>query len=321
MKWLRRSLWIVAALVVLALLYVAIRPTPVLVDLAEVVRGRLRVTVDEDGRTRIRETYTVSAPLSGRLERIEWEPGDVVEAGETLLASIEPLDPALLDARSREEAVARVSASEAAVKRAEATLERASVELELVHSEVVRLRELYERAAASRDELDDSALLERVRTQEVRAAEYDLEIARYEQRLAEAALLRSTPGGREAERREALVILSPVSGRVLRVYQESSVVVSPGTALIEVGDPTDLELEVDVLSTDAVKIEEGTGVIVERWGGDRALSGIVRRVEPAAFTKVSACERDYRFAGGSGSAANAWGWISGGGSDCGLGGR
>ena len=288
MKWLRRSLWIVAALVVLALLYVAIRPTPVLVDLAEVVRGRLRVTVDEDGRTRIRETYTVSAPLSGRLERIEWEPGDVVEAGETLLASIEPLDPALLDARSREEAVARVSASEAAVKRAEATLERASVELELVHSEVVRLRELYERAAASRDELDDSALLERVRTQEVRAAEYDLEIARYEQRLAEAALLRSTPGGREAERREALVILSPVSGRVLRVYQESSVVVSPGTALIEVGDPTDLELEVDVLSTDAVKIEEGTGVIVERWGGDRALSGIVRRVEPAAFTKVSA---------------------------------
>jgi len=262
-------------------------PRPVLVELTTIGRGPLRVTVDEDGKTRIRERYIVSSPLGGRLARIRLDPGDPVVANETLLATIEPQEPALLDPRALAQAQARVKAAEASLARAEPLVERARAELSFAESNLGRSRELAQTNAVSVERLEEAEMLYRARSQDHRSAVFARDVARFELEMARAALLRSSPD-ESASAPENLSITSPITGQVLRVLQESATVVQPGAELLELGDPADLEVEVDVLSTDAVKIRPQTKAWLERWGGDAPLEAVVRLVEPAAFTKVSA---------------------------------
>jgi HlyD family secretion protein len=300
---------LVVAAIVAGLGY-AFLPEPEEVDLVEVGRGTLRVTVDEDGKTRIREKYVVSAPLNGRILRISMDPGDEVQAGKTLLTMIEPRDPELLDARTVAQAEARVKAAEAALRQTEPQLEKARAEQAYAESELTRLREAYKRNAVSLSELESAELAYRRWSEELRTARVAQEISQFELQQAQAALLRSRPRADESGDGDAadvqqttgtngglppanhangwnFPIYSPITGRVLRVFQESAAVVTPGTPLVELGDPSDLEVEIDVLSRDAVKIEAGDRVLLEHWGGDRPLEGVVRVVEPAGFTKIS----------------------------------
>ena len=168
-------------------------PQPVLVEVVEVVRVPLRVTVDEDGRTRIRERYVIAAPLAGRLRRIELDPGDRVTAGETLLATIEPQEPELLDPRALAQAEARVNAADAALSRAEPAVERARAELEFADSVVARHRELVQSKAVSTERLEEVEMVQRARSQDQRSALFARDIARFELEMARAALLRSNP--------------------------------------------------------------------------------------------------------------------------------
>jgi HlyD family secretion protein len=285
-------------------------PAPVEADFATVQRGSIRETVDQDGKTRIRERYIVSAPLGGRLQRIELDPGDEVDAGETVLAVIEPRDPELLDERSLREAEANVKAAQARLERTTPLLEEATANLEFAESDLRRAQQARARepGAVSASEIENKEMLRRTRAALLRAAQRAQEIAQFELEQAQAALVRSRPseevsqspptaeGNGELQRapypqstngRRNLVIRAPINGRVFRVLQESTAVVTPGQQLIEIGDPLDLEVEIDVLSRDAVKIKPGAAVLLEEWGGEKPLNGEVRLVEPSGFTKIS----------------------------------
>jgi HlyD family secretion protein len=284
-------------------------PAPVDADLAKVTRGSIRETVDQEGKTRIRERYIVSAPLAGRLSRIDLDNGDQVKAGETIIASIEPRDPELLDARARKQAEANVEAAESRVKRTAPLLEEAVANHEYAVAELKRVQQAKAQApgAVTQSELENLEMMVRTRSAMVRSARHAQDIAAFELNQARAALIRSMPqeeeppsasppeGNGEAarapypEREDSwrFTIPSPINGRVLRVFQESATVVTPGTPLVEIGDPQDLEIEIDVLSRDAVKVTPGAPVILEQWGGDRPLNGEVRLVEPSGFTKIS----------------------------------
>jgi HlyD family secretion protein len=287
-RLLRRLALIVFVVAVAGAVAWALWPRPVEVELARASVGTLTVTVDEDGVTRVKERYVVSSPLTGRLGRITLDPGDAIEAGQTLLAVIEPMDPALLDPRALALAEARVNAAQAALDQAEPNLARADAALEFAQSETGRVRESMERGGGStaRD-LDEALLQERLRTEERRAAGFARDIAQFELEQAKAALLRTQPSQTQPPDNR-FEIRAPISGVVLRVLQESAMVVAPGTPLIEVGNPRDLEIVVDVLSSDGVRIRPGAPVLIEQWGGDQPLSGRVRLVEPGAFLKISA---------------------------------
>jgi HlyD family secretion protein len=290
MKWLspRRLFLYAVALAVAAFLVYAFRPKPVDVDVAAVTRGALQVTVDEDGRTRIKERYVVSAPLAGRQARITLRPGDPVTAGQSPLTVIEPSDPALLDERSRAEAEARVKATESGTKRAQAALDQARVAHDYAKAELARAQPLVGTSGVSRQAFEDLQLKERLTAERLREAQFALQIANFELEQAQSALIRTRPRSPGDEATWRFEIRSPISGRVLRVFQESSTVVTPGTRLLELGDPSDLEVEIDVLSADAVRVKPGAKVRFEHWGGGEPLWGRVRLVEPAAFLKVSA---------------------------------
>ncbi|MBL8823554.1 MAG: HlyD family efflux transporter periplasmic adaptor subunit [Planctomycetia bacterium] len=271
-------------LAILAALVYAFMPAPIRVDVAQVNRGTLLVTVDEDGRTRIKERYTVSAPLAGFMQRIALHPGDEVKPGSTLLTNILPNDPSLLDARALAEAEARRRAFQAALKQAQATQTRLKEAHVLTKNNYERAKKLFATQAVSVEAYEQAELLERMAQEELRAAEFRVTVAEFELEQATAALLRS----RTSQQTDIYELYSPINGRILRVYQESAGPVTPGTRLVEVGDPTDLEVEVDVLSSDAVKIKPGARVFLERWGGTQTLTGRVRLVEPAGFLKLSA---------------------------------
>lgn len=280
------GLVLTAAAIIAALVY-AFMPQPVAVDLATIERGPLRVTVDEDGKTRIKERYVVSSPLEGRLLRIELEVGDSIARGKTLLAGIEPKNPSLLDARALAESRARVQAAEAKLQQSEPALEQAKIKLQYAETELGRGRELFEKGAITPEEMDDLQQQYRYAQEAFRSSKFAKEIARFELAQAKAALLRIDPETNDPEN-WLFEIRSPIDGRVLRIFQESSTVVTPGERIMELGDPRDLELEIDVLSSDGVKIHPGDKVQLEQWGGDEPLVGVVRLVEPSAFTKVSA---------------------------------
>jgi HlyD family secretion protein len=272
--------------VVAALLFYAFMPPPLEVDVATVTRGALAVTVNEDGKTRIKERYAVSSPLAGELLRIDLHPGDAVRAGETILAVIEPGDPSLLDARAQAEAEARASAAEARLLHAEAQMHRARAAHEFALSEHTRAEKLLPSNAVSRADYDAAAHRLRTATEDVRVGEFAVRIAKFELEQAQAALPRSRDIRHTGDSR--FEIRSPVNGEVLRVYQESEEAILPGTRLMELGNPSDLEVEVDVLSSDAVRVPLGGIVHLEHWGSPVPLKARVRLVEPQAFLKVSA---------------------------------
>jgi HlyD family secretion protein len=259
-----------------ALLVAGLWPKPVPVEVAAATTGPLRVTVNEEGKTRIKHRYSISAPVTGQLRRIPYKAGAEVVAGETVLALIEPLSPNLLDARTRASAEARRDT-------AAANLDKARTSHRFAVSELRRIEKLYAEKTVSFQELEVAQLREDSAAKEITAAESAL-------RQAEAELAQFSPdlANAAANPQPPLQVKSPVSGRVLRVFDESSRVVTAGTPLVEVGDPSDLEVIVEVLSRDGAMVPPGAKVEFEQWGGPEPLLGQVRLVEPAAFTKISA---------------------------------
>jgi HlyD family secretion protein len=284
----KRLIYLGLILLVIALLAWAFMPQPAEVDLAEVVRGPLTVTVDEEARTRIRDRYIIHAPLAGQTTRIDLEPGDTVQAGQTLLTSIAPTLPQLLDPRATAEARSRVNAAEARLRQVQPALEQAQAELEIARSEYQRLGQLLETAAISPREVDDARLMVEARAAAVRSAQIQAEVARFELNLAQAALTRVDPQQPEEDYDQRLPLLAPHDGRVLQVFQKSAAVVQAGAPLLEIGDVRNLEVEIEVLSVDAVRIQPGAQVIFQRWGSEQDLHGRVRTIEPTGFTKISA---------------------------------
>ena len=285
-RWSRWLPWIVGGALT-ALIVIGLLPKPLPVEIAMVSRGDLRVTVNEEGMTRVKNRYVIASPVAGQLRRIDWKPGAVVEAGKTVLAVLESGGADILDARSLVQAEARVRAAQAAVAQALAQRSRALANANLQREDFARQKTLFASGVLSRQEFDASETRATTTAQEARAAEFAAQIAEFEAAQAQALLLRGQPAEAGA-RGEPLVILSPVSGRVLRVMQESERLVPAGFALLEVGDPTDLEARIEVLSRDGVAIQPGARVQLEQWGGPVALNARVRVVEPSAFTKVSA---------------------------------
>jgi HlyD family secretion protein len=277
-------LGLLAAAIITALV-LAWRPEPVAVDLGTAKRGPMVVTVDEDGRTRVKDRYTVSAPLAGTLVRIALHAGDSVRRGQ-VVAQVVPLATPLLDLRSREESAARVAAAEAARRQAVAAVEQARAAHEFARREAERQRTLLAAGATAAQQAEQAETTERMRAEELTSAEFGLRVADSELRLARAALLRvETPRLGTPDRFD---VRAPVDGEVLRVIQESEGVVLPGAALLEIGDSRALEIVVDVLTSDAVDILPGAPARITRWGGDSALRAQVNRVEPSAFTRISA---------------------------------
>jgi HlyD family secretion protein len=269
------------------LIVIGLWPKPLPVETAAVARGVLAVTVDEEGMTRVKNHYVISSPVAGQLQRIDWKPGAVVEAGRTVLATLETKGADLLDARGEAQARAQVQAATARREFAAAQRESAKAAAALAVQERDRQRTLRTAGSVSQQELDAAETRAVVAAQDARAAEFALQVAEFELAQAEAVLLRGQPAGADA-RGEPLIITSPVSGRVLRVFQESERTVPAGFPLVEVGDPADLEARIEVLSRDGVAIRPGARVQLEQWGGGEPLAARVRLVEPAAFTKISA---------------------------------
>jgi HlyD family secretion protein len=234
------------------------------------------------------DVYRVSAPVAGRLLRIEARVGDAATAGETVLATIEPSDPSFLDRRSRSQAQAEVKAAEAALALAQAELERVRAELTFARSELERARALVLRNNISKRAMDKAGRDVQTGQAAEQSAAATVRIRRYELEMARAMLIR--PGQKRGKTggQCCVEVRAPVSGRVLRLIQESEGVIAAGTPLLEIGDPGDLEIVVDLLSSDAVKVREGAAVMVEEWGGGTTLAGTVRRIEPYGFTKISA---------------------------------
>lgn len=269
----------------LVLLIVAgLWPRAVPVELGRAARGPLVVTVDEEGMTRVKNRYVVSAPVAGQLRRIDWKAGAPVVAGETALAVLETSGADFLDARSQAQAEARVKAAEARQEAARAQEARAAAAAKMFTADYARLQQLFAQKVLSAQELDTALMRSTTAEQDARAAEFGLKVAEYELEQARALLTRELHGGAAAP----LVLTSPVSGRILRVLQESGRVVPGGFPLLEVGDPTDLEVRIEVLSRDGVAIRPGARVMLEQWGGPGPLAAQVRVVEPSAFTKISA---------------------------------
>jgi HlyD family secretion protein len=248
-----------------------------------VVRGPLEVTVDEDGRTRLKDRYVVSAPLAGTLVRPSLRAGDSVARG-AVVARVVPVTAPLLDPRARAEAEARLTAARAAQRRAGTEVERARAASGFARREAERQRSLLAAGATAARQAEEAELAERMLAEELASAEFARRVAAAEVEVARAALLRLG----QANSREGFEVRSPVAGRVLRVLQESEAVVQSGAPLVEIGDPATLEVVVDVLTADAVDIRPGAPVRIEQWGGPAALPGHVHRVEPSAFTRISA---------------------------------
>lgn len=272
-----------AALLV-ATAVVAAWPRPVPVEEAVVRSGMLEATVDESGKTRVRDRYVVHAPLGGDLMRISLRAGDAVTLGGTV-AQIVPASPALLDPRARAEAMARVGAAVASADQMQAQVSRADAALAHARQDLETTRRLVEGGSLSPDALRNEELDTRLREQELAAARFGAQAATHDVDVARTALLRYGDARASAD---VFTVSSPVAGRVLRVDQESAGVVMPGASLLELGDPASLEVVVEVLTADAVRIAAGAPVRLERWGGDAPLRAHVRVVEPSAFTKISA---------------------------------
>lgn len=283
-RWSRLVWWVVGLGFVSALVFVALQPAVIDVDQTLVSRGPMSVTIDEEGETRIRQKFVVSAPVAGRLQRIALEPGDPVTAGRTVVARVQAEAPPLLDARTRAEAEAARSAAEAALERARAEEQRAVAALELARRNLARELDLQKAGLTSRQAVDTSETNERNAQEIARAAAYSVASASSELQRAQARL---RPDALEGESR-LLNVVAPVDGVVLRRLRESAAVVPAGEPLVEIGNPLDLEIVSDLLSTDAVQVRPGARVLLEQWGGDQTLEARVRRVEPSGFMKISA---------------------------------
>ena len=280
-------------LLFLALVVYAFVPEAEEVDLDTVGRGDVEIIVEAEGRTRIRDIYVVSAPIDGRVMRVESEPGDTVRAGQTVIANMTPADPTFLDKRSETQAKADVQGAEAVKWQASTQVDRARAALDFAEAEYKRNEELFKKGNVSIARLEEAELQLKMRQAELRAAEADLKVA--ESQLASARARLVQPGeAEEIEERDIhdhicqVCVHAPVDGKVLRVMHKSEGVVAIGTPLAEIGDPENLEILVEMLSRDAVRVRPGDRALIRRWGGEEEIGARVRLVEPSGFTKISA---------------------------------
>lgn len=299
-RWIKRGLGVLFIAGLVAATVMALMPKPVPVEVAVLERGPMRVTIDEDGKTRVIDRYLVSAPLAGTMGRLTLHPGDSVEQGGQI-ATIEATEPPLLDAQTRAEAEARLKGAEAAKRQASATLARSKTAADFARSERDRIAQLVGKGSYAERNLDLAELDLQTRQQELESASFGVRVAQYEVEMARATLARidahaakeGAPAGKgeqppTEDSASVVHVKSPIAGTVLRVLHQHEGVVVPGDPLVEVADPHALELVADVLTSDAVQIERGAMVEIRGWGGDAVLNGRVRLVEPSAFTKVSA---------------------------------
>lgn len=280
MKWIRWAMMVLVGIAVVAMLAWAFSPKPVIVETATITRGTLSVTLEAEAKTRVKDRFTVSAPMPGRIDRLKLKAGDSIKAGDALL-TLSAITP-LLDERTRRQAEAALGAAQAALEGAKARAASAQAALDYASWDVKRNRDLIKTKAIPEDvwRLSESKFL--AATEDVKSAEFAVKVAEFQVQQARAASLAGGAGG------DSVTVKSPVAGRVLRVFMESEGAVAAGTPLLEIGDPGAIEVVADVLSTDAVRIEEGAEVSVNHWGGEGSLKARVRRVEPSGFTKVSA---------------------------------
>lgn len=279
----RRTISIIAvSAAALAALAWAFAPRPLEVETATVTRGHFEQSIEEDGRTRLRERFTISAPVAARLARVQLREGDSVQAGDSL-AVLTPVMPSMVDERSQREAVARLKAAEAAAAGAAARVDRARITREEARLELQRTERLAREGFVSASRLDSARLAADGARRDLDAAQAAHEAAMHERTQAAAVLQPIGHGASGAP----LQLRAPITGVVLRVPIQSEATVAPNTALLEIGDPGRLEVVAELLTTDAVLARPGTTARIERWGGP-PVEGSVRRVEPAAFTKVSA---------------------------------
>ncbi|MGF1605082.1 MAG: efflux RND transporter periplasmic adaptor subunit [Rhodothalassiaceae bacterium] len=286
-KLFKRAIAAGLVLLVAALVALALRPEPVAVDVAAAEIGPLVGTIDEEGETRVRDVYEVSAPTSGRLLRLDLDVGDRVEAGTTLLARLQPSDPTILDVRTEAELRAQKQTAEAQLALALADVQRAAAERDFAKSELDRAQELSQQGNVSEAAVDRARMAFNTSIAAFHRAEAAVAVARSELARVEAALMAPGEPDDDDPDRFFVDLVAPVTGQVLRIRQESEAVVVAGQTILEVGDPRDLEVVADLLSTEAVRVEEGAPVVISGWGGPD-LRGRVRRVEPFGFTKVSA---------------------------------
>jgi len=282
MRLLKNKKLIASVLVVAAIVAVALWPKSMEVSVTHSERGPMQVTVDEDGETRVRDRFLVTAPVAGRVQRIEIEPGDLVVRGRTVLTRITPAESPLLDPRTRSELQAGVEAATAAVGQARAERQRASTAVERARSTLRRQQELMKAGAIAADALEAAETALASAEDGLRAAEFTERRTEYELQLARARLSAPNAAGRSVE------VLAPIDGTVLKRLRESEGVVPVGEPLVEIGEPERKEIVADLLSTDAVRVSPGAEVLIEQWGGGHPLHGRVRRVEPSGFMKVSA---------------------------------
>ena len=273
----------IASIVIVALLIFGFWPQPVMVEAVAVKHAPMTVTIEEEGRTRVIDRYVISAPVDGVACRVQLNVGDAVTQGEMLL-SVSPLKSPVLDQRSQAQAQARVAAADSSLRAAKEQVTAATAAAKLAKTEQARLQPLLEKKLVARDVYDRAVTAVQTTTAARRSADFNVEVARYELEAARTMLHYTNPDVKA----ERIPVYSPISGRILKVAHECEGPVRTGDPLLEVGDPAALEIEVDVLSADAVKIKPGMQVLFDRWGGEGSLQGVVRTVEPVGFTKISA---------------------------------
>ena len=287
----RKGLWrkllvYTVGLAITAFIVTGLIPKPVEVEISSVTRGPLTVSVLEEGKTRIRNRYVVSPPVAGYLRRVPVRAGDPIVAGETLLAVIQASPSSFLDPRARAQAEAAVRSAEAALAQRNEQVQSSSAELELARKELTRADQLRKKGAIAVQEFDTASNRVDMLDNQLGSTRFALKVAEFELEQARAALVQAT--GESAETGQPIEIRAPVSGFVLNVHEESARPVTPGLPIMEVGDPKDIEAEIELLSSDAVNVKPGAEVSIEQWGGGEPLSGKVALVEPGAFLKVSA---------------------------------
>lgn len=284
MKWIKRGLLILLAAAVVAVVAYGFVPQPVDVDIAAVATGDLIVTVDQEAVTRVRDRYAVVAPLAAHISRITLKVGDGVDAGD-VVATVTPPPPAPLDARARAETNARIAAAQSRLESATALVKAAEAEFEFAQEDLRRARRLFEGRHVSQEAVDAARTREQAAEARLDSAKSNRDAAQHDLEMARAALLIVENGDGAPT---TISLRAPVSGRVLRVHRESAGAVMMGEPLLEIGDPASLEVVADLLSRDAARIKPGLRARFERWGGEEALRGRVRLIEPSGFTKTSA---------------------------------
>jgi HlyD family secretion protein len=271
-------------------------PRPVLVDLAAVAKGPIEVTVDDDGKTHVRHIYTVSAPVAGKVLRIshpmgERGPslhvGDEVVANKTVIALMQPTLPSFIDVRSHDQLEAEVLAADAAIAQQEAEVKRFEAALDFYRTEFQRAQTLSRTQSISAQAVDKAKFDVATNEAALASAKAQADMRRAVRASLAARLIDPASTAPSAEPTCCVRVLAPASGRVLKIIQDSEAAVPPGAPLVDVGDPIDLEVVADLLSTDAVRITVGAPVRIDGWGG-APIRGKVARVDPAGFLKVSA---------------------------------